>query len=93
MGRFLKNYIQLFKDSSIGNKINLLLAALMVPLFIFVGIDYLMDFLNRGPQQPSPIPLSDSEKFQKCIEGIKDYEDPRFDSAIESCMDIGLYRE
>ena len=52
-----------------------------------------MDFLNRGPQQPSPIPLSDSEKFQECIESIEDYEDPRFDSSIESCMDIGLYRE
>ena len=76
MGRFLKDYILLFKDSSIGDKINLLLAALMVPLFIFVGIDYFIEFLNREPQPPKPIPLSDSELFQKCIDSIKDYEDP-----------------
>jgi hypothetical protein len=93
MVRFLKNYIQLFKESSIGNKFNLLLVALMVPLFIFVGIDYFIEFLNSRPKPPKPIPLSDSELFQKCIDSIKDYEDPRFDSAIEGCMDIGLYRE
>ena len=93
MARFLRNYIQLFKESSIGNKFNLLFAALMIPLFIFVGIDYFIEFLNREPQPPKPIPLSDSELFQKCIDSIKDYEDPRFDSAVEGCMDIGLYRE
>jgi hypothetical protein len=93
MGEFLKNYIELFNESSIGEKITLLLATLMVPLFIFVGIDYFIDFLNKEPQPPKPIPLSDSEKFQKCIDGIKDYEDSRFDSAVEGCMDIGLYRE
>jgi hypothetical protein len=93
MGRFLKDYILLFKDSSIGDKINLLLAALMVPLFLFVGIDYFIEFLNREPQPPKPIPLSDSELFQKCIDSIKDYEDPRFDSAVEGCTEAFLYNE
>jgi hypothetical protein len=93
MVKFLKNYIQLFKESSIVNKFNLLLAALMVPLFTFVGIDYFIEFLNREPTPPKPIPLSDSELFQMCMDSIKDYEDPRFDSAVEGCMDIGLYRE
>ena len=93
MGRFLKDYILLFKDSSIGDKINLLLAALMVPLFIFVGIDYFIEFLNREPQPPKPIPLSDSELFQKCIDSIKDYEDHRFDSAVEGCTEAFLYNE
>ena len=93
MGTFLKNYIELFNESSIGNKIILLLAALMVPLFIFVGIDYFIDFLNREPQPPSPVPISDSEAFRNCIDSIKDYEDPRFDSAVESCMEFEMYRE
>jgi hypothetical protein len=90
---FLKNCIELFDESSIGNKISLLLAALMVPLFVFVGIDYFIDFLNREPQPPSPVPISDGEAFKNCLDSIKDYEDPRFDSALESCMDIGKYRE
>jgi hypothetical protein len=93
MGRFLKSYIELLNESSFGEKITLLLAALMVPLFIFVGIDYFIDFLSREPQPPKPVPLSDSEKFQNCLDSIKDYEDQRFDAAVESCMEIGMYRE
>ncbi len=93
MGTFLKNYIELFNESSIGNKISLLLAALMVPLFIFVGVDYFIDFLNREPEPPSPVPISDGEAFKNCIDSIKDYEDPRFDSAIESCMEFDIYSE
>ncbi len=93
MARFLRNYIQLFRESSIGNKFNLLFAALLIPLFIFVGIDYLIEFLNKEPQPPKPIPLSDSELFKNCIESIQGYDDQRFDLAVESCMEIGMYRE
>jgi hypothetical protein len=93
MSDFLKDKVEYFKESSIGTKVEILFLIVMAPILIFACLESFVDFLNREPQQPSPIPLSDSEKFQNCIESIKDYEDPRFDSAIESCMDIGLYRE
>ena len=93
MSDFLKDKVEYFKESSIGTKVEILFLIVMAPILIFACIESLVDFLNKEPQPPKPIPLSDSEKFQKCIDSIKDYEDPRFDSAIEGCMDIGLYRE
>jgi hypothetical protein len=93
MSDFLKDKVEYFKESSIGTKVEILFLIVMAPILIFACIESLVDFLNKEPQPPKPIPLSDSEKFQKCIDSIKDYEDPRFDSAVEGCMDIGLYRE
>ena len=93
MGNFLKNYSEFFKESPFGMKINIIFITLITPILIFACIEAFADFINKEPQPSKPIPLSDSEAFKNCIDSIKDYEDPRFDSAVESCMEIGIYRE
>ena len=91
MIKLFKAYAEFFKESPIGMKFNILFMTLITPVLIFACIEALVEFLNKEPQLPAP--LSDSEAFKNCLDSIKDYEDPRFDSAIESCMDIGKYRE
>ena len=93
MVKFFKAYVEFFKESPLGMKFKIVFKTLITPILIFACGEAFVEYLNKEPQPPKPIPLSDSELFQKCIDSIKDYEDPRFDSAIEGCMDIGLYRE
>lgn len=66
---------------------------LITPVLIFACIEAFVEFLNKEPQPLKPMPLSDSELFKNCIESIQGYDDPRFDSAVESCMELGKYRE
>jgi hypothetical protein len=93
MGKFFKAYAEFFKESPIGMKFNIVFMTLITPVLIFACIEAFVEFLNNEPQLPGSTPLSDSEAFKNCIDSIKDYEDPRFDSAIESCMEIGMFRE
>ena len=93
MGKFFKAYAEFFKESPVGMKFNIVFMTLITPVLIFACIEAFVEFLNKEPQPLKPMPLSDSELFKNCIESIQGYDDPRFDSAVESCMEIGMYRE